>query len=234
MSDPAEQHSTVKWIPWHKWAAARLTHVFGAHVVPLLCSWVALSCVAALTLFVLYMTFVPGLPVDTGFTLSHWAELLDSYLFIKVIPNTVIVGVGTVLVTIFFAGPLAWLLNRTTLPGRNIFMALIATVVVVPRLCQSHGLDHVGERADRHPEQLTGKSAGIGEHSHQFKQSLWNGMGDGIGVNSIHVLPHFWSHACSGSLFGRSGWGIGCKSMVDVHASQFATGMAGYCGRGHL
>ncbi len=134
-----ERQSTIKWVPWHTWVGARLAHFFGPHLLPLLFSWVALSCVVALTLFVLYMTFVPGLPVDPGFTLSHWTELLDSYLLIKVIPNTVIVGVGTVLVTVFFAGPLAWLLNRTTLPFRNVFMALIATVVVVPGFVKAMG-----------------------------------------------------------------------------------------------
>ena len=113
-------------------------------------------------------------------------------------------------------------------------MALIATVVVVPGFVKAMGwIMLVNERIGILNNSLA-SLLGLGEHSHQFKQSLWNGMGDGIGVNSIHVLPHFWSHACSGSLFGRSGWGIGCKSMVDVHASQFATGMAGYCGWGHL
>ncbi len=99
----------------------------------------ALASVLALTFFVLYMTFVPGLPIEPGLTLSHWALLSDSYLALEVIPNTLIVGVGTVLVTIFFAGPLAWLLNRTTLPFRNVFMAMIATVVVIPGFVKAMG-----------------------------------------------------------------------------------------------
>ena len=46
----------------------------------------------------LYMTFVPRLPTEGGFTLSHWENIFRPYVITKVIPNTAIVGVGTVLV----------------------------------------------------------------------------------------------------------------------------------------
>lgn len=144
-----EQARAVKTDDWTTRVGDRLLHFLGPHILPLLLSWIALSSVIALTLFVLYMTFVPGLPFDPGYTLDHWADLADSYLVLEVIPNTLIVGVGTVLVTVFFAGPLAWLLNRTTIPFRNVFMAMIATVVVVPGFVKAMGWimlinEHIG------------------------------------------------------------------------------------------
>ena len=144
-----EQVGTSNKYDWTRRVGDRLIRILGPHILPLLLSWIALSSVIALTIFVLYMTFVPGLPVDPGLTLDHWTDLADSYLVLEVIPNTLIVGVGTVLVTVFFAGPLAWLLNRTSLPFRNVFMALIATVIVVPGFVKAMGWimlinEHIG------------------------------------------------------------------------------------------
>ena len=80
---------------------------------PLTCSWLVLSVIVALILFVFYMTFVPGLPIKPGWTLKYWASIATRRMLMEVLPNTLIVGFGTVLVVTFFALPLAWLLNRT-------------------------------------------------------------------------------------------------------------------------
>ncbi len=100
--------------------------------IPLICSWSILSVIIALVAFVLYMTFVPGLPTEPGFTLRHWSNVFSSRLLTRVIPNTVIVGFGTIFIGAFFALPLASLLNRTTLPFRTIFTTIIGIVPVIP------------------------------------------------------------------------------------------------------
>lgn len=100
--------------------------------LPLACSGVALFGIVALLAFVLYMTFVPGLPTEPGFTLRHWALALDARLWTTVIPNTMIVGFGAILIASFFALPLAWFLNRTSLPMRTVFTTLIAVVAIIP------------------------------------------------------------------------------------------------------
>ena len=112
---------------------------FGQSRFPLVCSWLILSVVVVLVLFVFYMTFVPGLPTDPGFTLEHWTNVASSRMFTKIVPNTLIVGVGAVLVATFFALPLAWLLNRTSLPFRNTFITLMAVVVIVPGFIKAMG-----------------------------------------------------------------------------------------------
>ena len=94
--------------------------------LPLVFSGLILSAIVALLLFVFYMTFVPGLPTTPGLTLEHWTDVASSYMLTEVIPNTLIVGIGTVLVASFFSLPLAWLLNRTSLPFRNTFITLMA------------------------------------------------------------------------------------------------------------
>jgi len=117
--------------------AVRPTDIFSG--LPLVCSWLILSLVVALGLFILYMTFVPGLPTDPGFTLEHWTDIVSSRMLTKILPNTLIVGFGTVLVATFFALPLAWLLNRTSLPLRNTFITLMAVVVIIPGFIKAMG-----------------------------------------------------------------------------------------------
>lgn len=132
----AEQFRRVGFL---EGAQGRLVRFFGPQFVPVAFSWIVLGLILALVLFVLYMTFVPGLPTVPGWTLDHWKSIGRAYIVTKVIPNTLIVGVGTVLVGTGFATPLAWLLHRTAFPLRNLFMALIASVVVVPGFVKAMG-----------------------------------------------------------------------------------------------
>ncbi len=109
------------------------------HGLPLVCSWLILSFIVALLLFVFYMTFVPGLPTEPGLTLKHWVNIAHSRMLTEVVPNTVIVGFGAVLVSTCFSLPLAWLLNRTSLPFRNTFITMMAMVVIVPGFITAMG-----------------------------------------------------------------------------------------------
>ncbi len=107
--------------------------------LPLVCSWLVLSFVVGLLLFILYMTFVPGLPTEPGLTLEHWINIASPDMLTEVIPNTLVVGFGTVLVATFFALPIAWLLNCTAISLRNTFIAVMAVVVIVPGFIKAMG-----------------------------------------------------------------------------------------------
>lgn len=109
------------------------------NLLPLSVSGLALVLLSGLILFVLYMTFVPGLPMEPGFTLSHWRNIFRPYVLREVIPNTAIVGVGAVFVALFFGCPLAWILNRTAIPFRDTFVTLMAISVVVPGFVKAMG-----------------------------------------------------------------------------------------------
>ena len=111
-----------------EWAGAAVA----ANLLPLACAALVVGVILALLAFIVYMTFVPSLPTEPGFTLAHWANLLSPRFLTVVLPNTAIVGFGTIAVGSFFALPLAWLLNRTALPLRNTLIALMALVAVMP------------------------------------------------------------------------------------------------------
>lgn len=128
---------------WFEQVGERLKETLGpmsiTHGLPLVCSWLILSFIVALLLFVFYMTFVPGLPTEPGLTLKHWVNIAHSRMLTEVVPNTVIVGFGAVLVSTCFSLPLAWLLNRTSLPFRNTFITMMAMVVIVPGFITAMG-----------------------------------------------------------------------------------------------
>jgi iron(III) transport system permease protein len=100
--------------------------------LPLLCSALVLGVVVSLLAFVVYMTFVPSLPTEFGFTLAHWGNLFSERFLTRVIPNTAAVGFGAIAVASGFALPMAWLLNRCELPFRETLGTLIAAVAVIP------------------------------------------------------------------------------------------------------
>ena len=128
------------WRPtWASRADQWLTGVRMSTLLPFASSWLVLAVIVALSLFVLYMTFVPDLPTEGGLTLDHWISVASSPRLAKVIQNTTILGFGTVLVVAFFALPIAWLLNRTTVPFSDTLLTLIAAVAIVPGYVKAMG-----------------------------------------------------------------------------------------------
>ncbi len=112
---------------------------FGFFAGPAIVSWIALSGVLVVALFILYMTFVATLPTSPEFTLRHWTALFRPYVFTTVLPNTLIVAVITVAVSAGYAVPLSWLLNATSLPGRGLYAMLIAAKIAIPGFVTAMG-----------------------------------------------------------------------------------------------
>jgi iron(III) transport system permease protein len=93
--------------------------------------------VPLLVVFTLYMTFVQGLPTEPGYTIEHWLRVARPYLLFTVIPNTLIVASGTVVVSLGFGIPLSWLINRTRLPLRSLAVVCLGLIVIVPGFVQA-------------------------------------------------------------------------------------------------
>jgi iron(III) transport system permease protein len=107
--------------------------------LPLFFACIACGVVVLLVLFVVWMSFVAGVPTDPDYTLQNYTDAFDGYLIQRVVPNTVVVGLGTVAVVLFFSVPLAWLLHRTDLPYRELWITLIAVAVIVPGFLKAMG-----------------------------------------------------------------------------------------------
>jgi iron(III) transport system permease protein len=100
----------------------------------------ALLPVIGLLLVIFWMGFWqsgPGEPVV--YTLNHYRNILtDSFTF-KTLLNTLGFASTTVLVSLFFAIPIAWLVERTDLPGKELVFTLMALGALVPTFFTAMG-----------------------------------------------------------------------------------------------
>lgn len=104
-----------------------------------LSAWVVCSMILFLSGLILWATFAPGLPFEGGFTLENYVEVFGSEHLGEVVWNTFQVGAGTVVIALGFGLPLAWLLNRTDIPFRSLFVTMLAVTVIMPGLVKAMG-----------------------------------------------------------------------------------------------
>lgn len=104
----------------------------------LVLAWTAGGIIIFAALFSVWMTFVPRLPINPGFTFDNYTRVFDRYL-LEVIPNTVLLGLGVVAFTVFWGVSLAWLLNRTNVPYRSLWITLLSIVLLVPGFLKAMG-----------------------------------------------------------------------------------------------
>jgi iron(III) transport system permease protein len=84
-------------------------------------------------LMVVLMSLRTGFPGEGGsLTLVNFIAVYSSPGTYKVLLNTVLFALGTVLVTIVFAVPLVWLLMRTDLPLKGTIYVLMTVGILIP------------------------------------------------------------------------------------------------------
>src|SRR5262249_31046451 len=89
----------------------------------------------AMLLFAAFRGPADFLPFEPGarFTLEHVRALLtDPVIYTRILPDTFVFVAGTVAVVFAIAFGVAWLVERTDLPGREILFALILFPLLVP------------------------------------------------------------------------------------------------------
>ena len=124
---------------WKDRTAVVFGDLISGNSVPFFLAWLVCGAILALTLIILWMTFVPGSPFEANLSLSNYTQVFASEHLWRVILNTVEVGLGTAGITVFFGIPLAWLLNRTDIPMRSLFITMLAVTVIMPGLIKAMG-----------------------------------------------------------------------------------------------
>ena len=100
----------------------------------------ALLPVVGLLLVIFWMGFWqsgPGEPVV--YTLNNYRNILTDPFTYKTMLNTLGFASTTVLVSLFFAIPIAWLVERTDLPGKEWVFTLMAVGALVPTFFTAMG-----------------------------------------------------------------------------------------------
>lgn len=98
----------------------------------------ALTVVPVLTVVV--SSFRPsGLPLSDGWTFAHFAKVWSTPFTYRLVADTLIFAAGSTLVGIALAAVLAWLIERTDMPGRDLFRAGILMPMATPPLLLAIG-----------------------------------------------------------------------------------------------
>ncbi|HYA28376.1 MAG TPA: iron ABC transporter permease [Acidobacteriota bacterium] len=150
---------------------------------------VGLMPVVAFLLIIFWMGFWQGSPGDpVVYTLKHYRELFADASTYRTLLNTLGFAATSVLVSLFFAVPTAWLVERTDLPGKNLVFALVTIGALVPTFFTAMGWVFL-----LHPRiGILNKFLieGLGLATAPFNIASLSGMGwvEGLGLSSIAFI----------------------------------------------
>ena len=78
-------------------------------------------------------SFKHGLLLEPGGpTVANFRTVLTHRLFLPTLWNTLLLGIGSVAVMLFFAVPFAWLYTRTDLPAKSALLVLMTVNIAIP------------------------------------------------------------------------------------------------------
>jgi hypothetical protein len=210
---PMERSARVSW------GSSAWDRVAGGNAAAFFFAWLIGFAVLAVSLVILWTSFNPGRPFELRFGFDNYIKALDQSLFAEVLPNTILVGLGTVATVFFFGFPLAWLLNRTNLPMRAFCISLIAVSVIVPGLVKAMGWIILLSPQVGLINQFLVNVFGL--KSAPFDINSIGGIAfPGVDVDSDTVFSVVRSHALHGSDFRRSGFRLRRKH-VDERALDY-------------
>ena len=102
-------------------------------------AWLVALFILLLMAIVVWMSTLPGLPGDPGFTVENYTDVFEDGVIFDALINSFLIGVGTVAVNMLFAVPLAWLVHRTDMPGKPLVVTLVAISILIPGFLKAMG-----------------------------------------------------------------------------------------------
>jgi iron(III) transport system permease protein len=119
---------TSAGLRWRRGPGASFLLALG--VVPVL----ALLTLVPLAVLVVGSFRPEGLPSSPGWTLDHYVAVWGSSYDWRLVANTLIFAGSSTILAVILAAALSWLLERTDLPARNLFRAMILMPMATPPL----------------------------------------------------------------------------------------------------
>ncbi|AJE46764.1 ABC transporter permease [Celeribacter indicus] len=121
--------------------AGRLLGTLGRiRPIPLVLFVILLLLTALPLASVILASFRPlGLPLSDGWTLDHFSSIWSDAYTYRLIGNTFVFAGCSTALALVIAGALAWLIERTDLPGRGFFMAVIVMPMATPPILLAIG-----------------------------------------------------------------------------------------------
>ena len=149
----------------------------------------ALLPVIGLLLVIFWMGFWqsgPGEPV--AYTLNHYRNILtDSFTF-KTLLNTLGFASTTVAISLFFAIPIAWLVERTDLPGKELVFTLMALGALVPTFFTAMGWVFLLHPRIGVVNRILTDVFGLAQSPFNIASIVGMGWVEGLGLSSIAFI----------------------------------------------
>jgi iron(III) transport system permease protein len=91
-------------------------------------------CVVVLLVAILWLSFTDGTPGDPrlGYTLAHYVDVFTDRFTYRVLGNTCVFLLVTLIVAFALALPIAWLVERTDFPGKPVVFWLMTVALLIP------------------------------------------------------------------------------------------------------
>ena len=118
--------AAVNPLAWRRFDKTRAA-IYGVVVL-------ATATVGVLLVTIVWLSFTSGIPGDPqlGYTLGNYADvLLDPFTY-RVLLNTFLFVIVTLVVAFSLALPIAWLMERTDFPGKPFVFTLMTTALLIP------------------------------------------------------------------------------------------------------
>ena len=149
----------------------------------------ALLPVVGLLLVIFWMGFWqngPGEPVV--YTLNHYRTILtDSFTF-KTLLNTLGFASTTVVISLFFAIPIAWLVERTDLPGKEWVFTLMAVGALVPTFFTAMGWVFLLHPRIGVVNRIFVDAFGLAQSPFNIASIIGMGWVEGLGLSSLAFI----------------------------------------------
>ena len=149
----------------------------------------ALLPVVGLLLVVFWMGFWqngPGEPVV--YTLRHYRNILTDAFTYKTLLNTLGFASTTVIVALFFAIPIAWLVERTDLPAKGVVFTLMAVGALLPTFFTAMGWVFLLHPRIGVVNKLLVNGLGLSESPFNIASIVGMGWVEGLGLSSIAFI----------------------------------------------
>jgi iron(III) transport system permease protein len=117
--------------------------VFRLRTSPLLLALAALPMLVIVVLvaalvWISFQTGIIGTP-DASYTLNNYAEILGEPFVLKVFWNTVVFTLATTLTALVLGLPIAWLTERTSMPGKGLVYTIMTLGLLIPGIYTAMG-----------------------------------------------------------------------------------------------
>ena len=92
------------------------------------------------------------------YTLANYRELLTDPFVLGVLKNTLIFATSSTLFALVIGLPIAWLAERTTLPGKTLIYTIMTLGLLIPGIYTAMGWTLIANPENRYSEQMAGGS----------------------------------------------------------------------------